>query len=78
MDYALEGGNGRLATFMQDILNVDTASREKPHAITAPLKDLDGQADSGDGHDFEADANVCSIIFVNSKNMICLGNFGKN
>ena len=62
LDYALEGGNGRLANFMQDILNVDAASREKPHAITAPLKDTDDQTPAVDSHDFESDAMVHHII----------------
>ena len=39
LDYALEGGNGRLANFMQDILNVNAKSRQKPAAITAKLQD---------------------------------------
>ena len=56
LDYALEGGNGKVATLFQELQNVDAASREKPKAIDNEL--VDGFDFPDEVPDFLSDANV--------------------
>ena len=39
LDYALEGGSGKLADYIQDVLNIPEGSRKKPKAISQKIVD---------------------------------------
>ena len=75
LDYALEGGNGKVATLFQELQNVDTASREKPKAIDTEL--VDGFDFPDEVPEFLSDANV-SVSFSTRFLNVFLGNSGEN
>ena len=75
LDYALEGGNGKVATLFQELQNVDAASREKPKAIDTEL--VDGFDFPDEVPDFLSDANVSFGYFCQFFYKF-LGDSGKN
>ena len=57
LDYALDGGNGKLSNFLQDIMNVPLKERQKPKGMTSKITD---NADFNDNpeHDYVNDAKA--------------------
>ena len=57
LDYALDGGNGKLSNFLQDIMSVPLKERQKPKGMTSKISD---NADFNDNpeHDYVSDAKA--------------------
>ena len=61
LDYALEGGNGKVAALFQELQNVKSEQRERPKAIDKALND--GCDFPAEVPDYNADADVSSLYF---------------
>lgn len=60
LDYALEGGNGKVAALFQELQNIKSEQRERPKAIDKALND--GCDFPEEVPDYNADAEVSSVF----------------
>ena len=57
LDYAFDGGNGKLSNFLQDITNVPLKKRQKPKGMTSKISDNADFKDNPE-HDYVNDAKT--------------------